>query len=148
MAERRLAVALGVRQRDPELRELEAARRIGRRFLCVRNAAARGHEVHLARVDPLPDTEAVGVQDAALDHPAESLQPDVGVGADREPAAGGVRRGPRVVEETPGADHAAMAVRKRAANLEAVADDGTLRLVALDGHRPMMQRLTGTDNRR
>ncbi len=77
VVEGRFALALVLRQRDPQLRELEPARLVRGRFLGVRDAAARGHEVDLARLDPLPVAEAVGVQDRALDHPAEGLQPDV-----------------------------------------------------------------------
>ena len=74
------------------------------------------------------------MQDAALDHPAERLQADVRMRADVEPLARGVIRRPGVIQETPGADHAPMPVRQRAADLEAFADDGAMGFEALLAH--------------
>ncbi len=147
MLEGRLAVALVLRQRDPQLRELEPAWRVRGRFLGVRDAASSGHEVDLARLDPLPVAEAVGVQDRPLDHPAESLQSDVGVRADEQPFPGRKFRRARVVEKAPGADRAPVAVRQRAPDLEAVPDHGPLGFEPLDVHRPMMLRLERARNR-
>ncbi len=127
MMKGRFAVAFGVRQGDPQLGELKSARLVAGRVLGVRDAAARSHQVDLAGMDPLPVAEAVRVQDPALDHPAERLQPDVRVRADREAAARRVVRGPGVVEEAPGADHAAMPVRQRAPDFEAFTDGCALR---------------------
>ena len=51
-------------------------------------------------------------------------------------------------EEAPGAHHAAMPVRQRAADLESFTDGCALRFEPFHGHSPMMQRLARADNRR
>ena len=148
VVERWLAVALRVRQRDPELGELEPARRIGRRVLGVRESAPRRHEIDLARPDQLAVAEAVGVLDRSLDHPCEGLQPDVRVRPDDEAATRRIVSGSGVVEEAPGADQAAVPVGQSAADLEAIADNGAFRFESFDGHSGMMRRLEGADNQR
>ena len=50
-----------------------------------------------------------------------------------------VARGARVIEETPGADGAPVAMGQRATDLEAVADHGTVRFQAFSCHGAMMR---------
>jgi hypothetical protein len=122
--ERRVPVRFLCGQRDPELRELDAAWHAGRRLLGMRDAAARRHEVDLAGPDPLVAAQAVAMLNRALDHPAEGLQPDVRMRTDVDAVSRGIVRGTGVVEEAPGADGAAMPVRERAADFEAVTQQG------------------------
>jgi hypothetical protein len=95
----------------------------------VGDAAARGHQVQLARPDQLPATEAVPVQHQALKQPADGLQADVRMGRDLHTGTPADLVRAVVVEEAPGADGAQRPLRQQPADLGAVADG---RLVGLD----------------
>lgn len=86
--ERRFDVTRLVRQGDPQLRGVHAARAIGRRDFGMADAASGGHQVHLSRPQHLPIAKAVEMLDLSLDHPGESLQADVRVRAAASPSPG------------------------------------------------------------
>jgi len=93
------------RQGNPQLGRMQA--RTGRdRVFGVRNAVACRHQVHLTGAHHLFRAQAVAVQDFALDHPGEGLQPGVRVGPHMHALAGRKIHRPQVVQKTPGADHA------------------------------------------
>ena len=79
MLESRLAMTLGIGQSNPELGEMDAARRIADRVLAVHDAATGGHQIHLPGANDLFYAQAVAMQNFALHHPAKGLQPDVRV---------------------------------------------------------------------
>ena len=100
---RRLLVRSG--QRDPGLQQVQprAARAVlGAAALGVHDAAPGRHPVDRARLDRLREAEAVAVDERAFVDPGHGRQPDVGVGADVEAAAGRQGDGTRVVEEDEG----------------------------------------------
>src|SRR3546814_20404917 len=75
--ERRLALALGIGQRDPQLRRVQCPGGIAGSVLGMGNAATCGHQVDLAGPDDLRATQAVAMHRLAFDHPGEGLQADV-----------------------------------------------------------------------
>src|SRR5579863_382431 len=101
------------------------------RILGVRDAGTRGHQVDLARGDDLLVAETVAVDHLTLDHPGESLQPDMRVGPDVHAAVGGELHRSRVIEEAPRAHGAAVAIRQGAADGEPAANLGGACLEAL-----------------
>jgi hypothetical protein len=80
VGEARFAVPFGLGQRDPQLQAVQHGRAARGRLFRVGDAAARGHQVQLARPDQLPAAEAVPVQHQALEQPADGLQADVRMG--------------------------------------------------------------------
>ena len=114
--ERGRAVAGGRRLGDPELDALESSPVAPGALLGVRDAAAGGHEVELARRDDLLGAERVAVERLAFEQPGDGLQADVGVRCDVETVPLVDGGGPHVVEEAPGSDGAATAARERPAH--------------------------------
>jgi hypothetical protein len=101
----------------------------------VRDAAPRGHQVHLAGADDLPVAQAVVVQHLALDHPREGLQADVRM---RPHAHAGTRRETRwpcMVEKTPCAHRASRGAGQHARDRETAAEVGMTRRDALPRRR-------------
>jgi hypothetical protein len=129
VGETRFAVPFGLGQRDPQLQAVQHGRAARGRLFRVGDAAARGHQVQLARPDQLPAAEAVPVQHQALEQPADGLQADVRMGRDLHTGTPADLVRAVVVEEAPGADGTQRPLRQQPADLGAVADG---RLAGLD----------------
>jgi hypothetical protein len=110
-------------QRDPQLRGVQPGL-VGQRFLGVRDAVARGHQVDLAGADDLLVAQAVAVQHLAFEHPGEGLQRRMRVRPHAQAPAGRKVRRPGVVQKTPGADGALEPRRQRACHGRTTADVG------------------------
>ena len=131
----RLAVAFGIGQRNPQLRRMQPTGVIGHRVLGVDNAAPGRHQVHLAGPDDLLIPQAVAVHDLAVDHPGEGLQADVRMRPHAQALPRPVSHRSRLIQETPGANHAPLAAGQGAADGEVLADDGGARRNALQNRR-------------
>jgi hypothetical protein len=143
MSEIRGAILRFRRQRDPQLRRVQALS-IDQRILGMNDAPTGRHQIHLAGMDDLLVAQAVAMQDFTLDHPGEGLQPDVRVGADMHAVVR--REGDRadMVEEAPGTNHTLLAIGQGAPNEHVVAkvgaagfdsDNGAHGLALLPGSR-------------
>ena len=105
----------------------------------MRDAAARGHPVHLARPDHLLDAEAVAMRDFSAEEIADGgeadmrVRPDVGLA---ELFGRQVQR-PGMVEEDERPDHAPLAERQDAADGKATAEIGASRVDDEIEHRPV-----------
>ena len=80
-------------------------------LLGVGHPVARGHEVQLAGPDELLGAQAVEVQELAGHEPCHGLQAHVGMRPDAERHARFDRHGAGVIDEAPGPDGAARALR-------------------------------------
>ncbi len=89
----------------------------------MRDAAAGAHPVHRAGLDRDLSAEAVAVHDLAVIEEGHGGEPDMGMRAHVEPRAGAELGGPEMVEEDERADHAAVRMRQRAADVEAAEID-------------------------
>ena len=115
--EGRRAVAMGVRQRDPQLDSVEPACILRRCFLGVRDAAAGGHEVEFAGPREPFAAEAVVVDHFAVEQPRDCLQAHVRVRSDVHRLAFRERERAEAVEEPPRTNQTARARGQRAADL-------------------------------
>src|SRR5450631_3206907 len=86
------------------------------------DAAARGHQVHGARLDGLDVALAVAVHDAAVEQIGHGSEPDMGMRAHVHALAGHELHRSEMIEEYEGADHLALAMRQRATHLETIAE--------------------------
>ena len=93
-----------------------------RRALGMGDAAAGGHQVHGAGRISSDVALAVAMHDAAVEQIGDGGEPDMRMRAHVHALAGDELHRPELVEEDEGADHLALAVRQRAAHLEAVAE--------------------------
>ena len=91
-------IAMAVGQGNPQLGRMHA-QCLG--LFGMGNAVASRHQIDLAGADDLLAAQAVAVQHLALDHPGESLQADMGMGADLHAGRRWEGRA-GVVEEAPG----------------------------------------------
>src|ERR1700710_2122647 len=103
----------------------------------MRNAAARGHQVHRTRLDFLDVALAVAVHDAAVEQIGDGGEPDMWMRAYVHALAGHELHRPEMIEEDEGADHLALAVRQRAANRKSIAE------VASARHDDKFERVAG-----
>ena len=117
--ERACRLAVGVRQRNPQL---DAVQCVGlrRRDLRVGDAVTARHEVHLAGAHHAVHAAGVAVLDLAVEQPRDRLQAGVRVRRHVHAVAFEVAHGlgAVVVDEAPRADEGAILVRKGAAHLE------------------------------
>jgi len=136
MLERRLALLLLARQRDPQLQPMQPAglaALVIRRALAVHDAAPGGHPVHGARVDALHRAQAVAVQEGTLEEVGDRGQPDVRVRTDIGVGLGRQRDRAEVVEEDEGTDRAARRHGQRTTHLQPASQVG-------DPGRPALHR--------
>ncbi len=112
------------RQGDPQLGGVQAVGGGGGVF-GVADAAAGGHQIHLAGANQLFIPEAVAVQHVAFDHPGEGLQAGVRVGAHVHAFSGFKAGGAGVIKEAPGADLAALAGGQHPVDWQGAADFGS-----------------------
>src|SRR5688500_8915356 len=122
MRERRIGLLDFLREGYPGLDAVHAAAFAARALeaLGVRDAAAGGHPVHLARPDRLLGADAVAMHDLAVEEVGEGGQADVRMGPYVYGArqAGGKVHRPHVVEEHERPDHAALGEGQHPADLE------------------------------
>ena len=140
MLEGRRDFLLALGQRDPALQAEHhlAARALRiRRALGVRDAAARGHQVHGARLDLLDVALAVAVHDAAVEQIGDGGEPDMRMRPHVHALAGDELHRSEMIEEDERADHLPLAVRQGAAHRESVAE------VAGARHDDKLERIAG-----
>src|SRR5579864_952706 len=97
----------------------------------MRDPATGCHEIDLPGGNELLIPEAVAVDHLSFDHPGEGLKPDVRMRPDVHAAARAELHRSRMIEKAPGANRAAAAVGKGAANGEAATDLGVAGLEPL-----------------
>jgi hypothetical protein len=108
VAEGRLAALVLERQRDPRLYPVQLRTRgpqVVGAALRVRDAAARGHPVHRARLYALHGAEAVAVHERAFEEIGHGREPDVRMRPHVHAAARRELRRPHVIEEDERPDH-------------------------------------------
>ena len=110
--ETRLDVARSIRQRHPELHPVQGGR-VRRRHLGVADAATARHQVELAGTHRCLAPNRVSVLDLAIEQPTDRLQPGMRMRSHTHPAGCLDVVGTVVVDEAPGADQGAAALRQR-----------------------------------
>ena len=126
-------------QGDPALDAVHAAAAAAhgrRRALGVGDAAAGGHQVHGAGRDLQRVALAVAMHDAAVEQVGDGGEADVGMRAHVHALSGDELHRPHLVEEDEGTDHLPLAMRQRAAHLEAAE-------VACAGHDDEVEGIAG-----
>jgi hypothetical protein len=106
-------VAIGIRQRHPELHAVQNVVRLDRHF-GVANTPARRHQIQLAGTDRGMDAGAVAMLHSPTEQPTHGLQS--GVWMRRDVHARG--HGAVVVDEAPRTNQRALSLRKRALHPE------------------------------
>jgi len=140
MLERRRDFLRSLRQRDPALQAqhiLALPALQVRRALGMGDAAARGHQVHRARLDLLDIALAVTVHDRAVEQIGDGGKPDMRMRAHVHALAGHELHRPEMIEKDERADHLPLAVRQRPAHLESIAE------IAGARHDDEFQRVAG-----
>src|SRR5215217_5493654 len=114
VTEVRVDMAVPLRQGCPQLYAMQDRRVIEWTLLRMRNRMTGGHQIQLAWYHQLVTAHTVPVQHLPRDQPADRLQSGVRVRRNLHPrrAADVIRA--IEVDETPGADHAALTVGQRA----------------------------------
>jgi hypothetical protein len=104
--ERWFHMAMRVRERDPQLRAIQAAAVSSRCLLGVSDAASRRHDVDAARAGRGYASQAVIVEHLAFEQPRHGLETGVRVRRDVHRFLGTERQRSETIEEAPRADHA------------------------------------------
>src|SRR4051794_22490695 len=104
----------------------------------MRDAAARGHQVHGAGLDFLDVALAVAMHDRTVEQPGDGGEPDVRMRPHVHALAGDELHRPEMIEEDERTNHLPLAMRQRAAHLEPVAE------VAGARHDDKLQRVAGS----
>ena len=136
MREARRDLLVGGRQGDPQLQSVQrlaAGAMIGRGALRMHDAAAGGHQVHVARMNRDGAAEAVAVHDLAVEQERDGGEPDMRMRPHVDALAGAEFDRPEVIEEDERADHAAAHMRQCAAHREAAEVDAARHDDEVDG---------------
>jgi hypothetical protein len=114
-------VAVGIRQRRPQLHTVQHGRRAALdcgRHLRVTDSGARCHQIELTRTHDCVDARAIAVLYLAAEQPADGLQSGVGMRGDVHPGGTPNVVWAVVVGKAPSADQRPLSLRKCAPDLD------------------------------